>query len=375
MLSLALSLALAFASSPPTNPSIRAVFVAQATSQLPVGIALGIIHPKAPHQTFLLGFEDRERAIPLSNHTMFRWASISKPLTAVVAARLALEGKLDLDKDIRSYVPEFPIKDPNHPITTRQLLGHLAGIVHYTNGPVIPTVRRYDRDHPYQDVVLALDTFNNSPLISIPGADFNYSTRGFMLASAVIERAGGAPFHELVNTYIAQPLGLTTLQPDYQWVDIPHRTVGYRKRGEVIMPSTNSDVSWKLGGGGFISSIGDLTRFAQGLLDPAFITPPMRALLWTPQTTTSGNATGYGLGFGIKTVENDRLLVQHSGAQEKTRTLLLLFPDDGVAVTLMTNSEYVTLRPIANTIKNKLFHEEPAVPAPKIDLHHSGASL
>lgn len=354
MLSIALFITIALAPPVPPGAALEAALLAQAAPHQPVGIALGVVRPNAPLRTVLVGFEDRERELPLTDHTMFRWASISKPLTAIVAARLALEGKLDLDKDIRSYVPEFPIKDPNRPITTRQLLGHLGGIVHYTNGPVIPTVRRYDRDHPFQDVVLALDTFNNSPLVSVPGAEFNYSTRGFMLASAVIERAGGAPFHELVNTYIAQPLGMTTLQPDYQWKDIPHRAVGYRTRGDVIVPSTNSDVSWKLGGGGFISTIGDLTRFARGLLDPTFITPPMRELLWTPQTTTAGDVTGYGLGFGITTTDDNRLLVQHSGAQEKTRTLLLIFPDDGVAVTLMTNSEYVKLVPIAHAVATSI---------------------
>ena len=347
-----------------STPSIEETFRNEAAKQDAVGIALGVVQNGHPIVTLVDGFEDRENEIHVSDETMFRWASISKPLTAIVAAKLAIEGKLDLDENIRTYVPEFPEKDPDNPITTRLLLGHLAGIVHYTNGPVIPTLRRYEQEHPYEDVILSLDTFNNSPLVSIPGEAFNYSTRGFMLASAVIERAGGAPFHELVETYISKPLGLTTLRPDYQWEEISHRAVGYRKRIGAIVPSTNTDVSWKLGGGGFISSIGDLTRFAKGLLDPAFITPPMRALLWTTQTTSEGKKTNYGMGFGVKRVDENRLLIEHNGAQEKTRTIMLVFPDDGIAVTVMTNSEYVKLLPIAHSVATSLFHAESQEDAP-----------
>lgn len=329
-----------------------------------VGIAVGAVKDGMVIHTKGYGFADRERDIPVTTSTMFRWASISKPLTAVVAAQLALEGKLDLDKDIRQYVPEFPEKDPDHPITTRLLLGHLGGIVHYSNGPVIPTVRRYESKHPYEDVILSLDTFNNSPLVSEPGATFNYSTRGFMLASAVAERAGAAPFHALVQERIAKPLGLTTLQPDYQWEEIPNRAVGYRKLGALIVPSSNTDVSWKLGGGGFISSITDLTAFAQALTDQKFMTPELRELLWTPQTTSGGRQTSYGLGFTVKTVDDDRLLIRHSGAQEKTRTIMVVFPDDGIAVTVMTNSEYGKPLPIAHLVAEALFGEQSADSAP-----------
>jgi CubicO group peptidase (beta-lactamase class C family) len=75
------------------------------------------------------GFADLEQCVPVTAKTKFRIGSVSKPLTAAAAALLYQEGKLNLDAPIQRYVPTFP--DKGHVITTRQLLGHLAGVRHY----------------------------------------------------------------------------------------------------------------------------------------------------------------------------------------------------------------------------------------------------
>ena len=179
---------------------------AQMAQQQAVGIAIGVIRDGEVAYLAGYGFEDRERKTPVDADTMFRWASISKPLTAIAAAQLAEAGELDLDADIRTLVPEFP--DKGSEITTRQLLGHLGGIVHYRNGPVIRTDGSYDQPHPYQDVILALDHFRESPLVGAPGSKFAYTTHGFIHASAAVERAGKQPFHLQVDERIATPLEL-----------------------------------------------------------------------------------------------------------------------------------------------------------------------
>ncbi|MCH2161137.1 MAG: beta-lactamase family protein [Phycisphaerales bacterium] len=335
--------------------AVDEVVASEMARQGAVGVAVGIVEDGKVVYTRGYGLADRKGEIPVTTDTNFRWASISKPLTAIVAGQLASEGKLDLDADIRTYVPEFPVKDPEHPITTRQLLGHLGGIVHYINGPVIPTVRNDYPPNPFKSVILALDTFRKSPLVSEPGAEFNYSTHGYILASAVIERAGGKPFHQLVRERISEPLGLDSLQPDYQWVEISDRAVGYRGNKDRIVRSTNTDVSWKLGGGGFISNIDDLADFSAGLINPEFMPPELQAELWTPQTTTQGKTGKYGLGFSTRTLGNGQRLISHSGAQEKTRTMMMVYPDKRRAVVVMTNTEYVKPHDFANAITERLW--------------------
>lgn len=286
------------------------------------------------------GWEDREAEIPTSLDTMFRWASISKPLTAVVAIQLADEGALDLDADVCMIVPEFPKKP--YPMTSRQLLCHQGGIVHYSNGPVIRSRVNYIEAHPFEDVVVALDDFKESPLIAEPGTQYSYSTRGYMVLGAVCQNAANEPYWALVHTRIAHPLNLATLQPDYQWVDIDHSAVGYSRRGNEIVRSTDTDVSWKLAGGGFISTVSDLAGFGVGLCTDELLTDELKSQMWTRQKTIDGTETGYGLGFRVDHW-GGTLVVSHSGSQEKARTYLMVLPDEHIVAAIMTNSEWANL--------------------------------
>ena len=174
-----------------------------------VGLAAAVVHGETITE-FHLGFADRSAEIAVGPDTMFRWASISKPLTAIRAMQLAGGDDLDLDADVRTLVPEFPEKP--WPITARQLLGHLGGVVHYTNGEVIPTKREYDVEHPFADVVLALHTFDRSPLVAEPGTKFAYTTHGYILLGAVLQRAEQdcrrCRLHDERVTARAQPCGL-----------------------------------------------------------------------------------------------------------------------------------------------------------------------
>lgn len=303
-----------------------------------VGCAVGIIDDGKVVYIGTYGLADRETKTPVTRDSSFRWASISKPLTAVAALQLVERDKLDLDGDVRTYVPEFPEKEA--PITSRQLLAHLGGIVHYTNGKIVRTRARYDIDHPYTSVINALDRFKESPLVATPGERFSYSTHGYILLSAVVERAGGAPYWEQVRQRIATPLGMTTLQPDHAHLDIPHRVTGYRwRRGEHV-ESLNDNVGWKLGGGGFTSNIDDLARFALGVLNDTLLKPDTRERMWTRQTTRDGKRIANGLGLAVGGKGED-LRVSHSGGQNKTRTMLILYPRRGDGVVFMTNSENV----------------------------------
>ena len=324
-----------------------------------IGLAVGIIQDGQIAYLKGYGLANREQRLPVTRQTMFRWASISKSLTAVAAMQLWERGDLDLKREARSYVPEFP--DKGTPIRVRHLLCHQGGIVHYTNGKVIRTNRDYPVAHPFENVIYALDTFKESPLVNKPGEKYSYSTRGYMLVSAVVERAGKQKFAHQVRDRTAKPLKLATLQPDYQWEEIPHRAVGYRQRGGQVEVSTNTDVSWKLGGGGFISNIDDLAKFAAGLLNHRLVKPATRQKMWARQMTSGGEQTKYALGFSFNHYRNGELhtwsangtgieIVGHSGSQEKTKTWMALWPQKKLGVVVMSNSEYASPRRLAGRL-------------------------
>lgn len=339
---------------------IAALLASTAERTNAIGVSTAIVVDGKIADVRSLGFEDLEGRVPATGASMYRWASISKPLTAVAAMQLVAAGKLDLDRDVRTYVPEFPEKP--RPITSRQLLGHLGGVVHYSNGRVIATEREYDVPHPWADTILCLDRFKESPLVSVPGTEFNYTTHGYMLLGAAVERAGKAPFAEQVRRRVLAPLGMTSMQPDYPFVDIPHRVNGYRGlRIGLAARDPHRDVHWKLPGGGWISNISDLARFGAGMMEPGKLLDKatMHALA-TEQQLPNGRGTGYGLGIGITRLDDHDLLC-HSGSQSKTRTYMALCPKKRIGVFVMSNTTNFPVRTLAmSMMREVLAHPDPA---------------
>ena len=134
------------------------------------------------------GLSDVENDVPATTETVYRLASISKPLTAVLVMQLVEEGALDLDQDLHGLVPEWPKK--RWPVTTRQLLGHLGGVRHYQGEG--ESTRRYANQRA------GLLRFAQDPLRHQPGTRYLYSTYGFNLAAAAVETLREQPFAEVL---------------------------------------------------------------------------------------------------------------------------------------------------------------------------------
>jgi CubicO group peptidase (beta-lactamase class C family) len=339
-----------------TTAIVDEAIARQMQQQKAVGVAIGIVQGGKVVYTSGYGFEDREKQIPVTSKTMFRWASISKTLAAYAAMQLVEQDKLDLDADIRELVPEFP--DKGVKITARDLLCHQSGIVHYSNGKVIRTKKRYKLKHPFVNVANALDTFKDSPLIARPGEKYSYSTHAFILLSAVVERAGRQKFATQVEQRIVRPLKLTKLQPDYQWKKIPNRAVGYRLRNGKVTRSTNTDVSWKLAGGGYISNVDDLATYAAAIINGNLISKETQAVMWEPQKTNSGQTTAVGLGIFVDGT-GPALRVSHNGSQEKAKTRMVTYPNRKSGVVVMSNSENVNPGQFSTAIYRALSMAKP----------------
>ncbi len=324
---------------PDKAAAIDAAVQSEMQKEQVVGMAIGIIEKGQIEYLKGYGLADREKNVPVTTETMFRWASCSKSLAAIAALQLAEKGQLDLDADVRKYVPEFP--DNGVKITLRHLLEHQSGIVHYSNGKVIQSKVAYKTPHPFMDPVVGLDKFKESPLLFKPGEKYSYSSYGYLLLSAVVERAGQQKFSDQVRERIAKPLGLTTLQPDFQWIKINHRAVGYRLTNGQVLLSTDTDQSWKWGGGAYISTVGDFAGFAEGLLNSKLVSKETETKMWTPQSTSDGKPTEYGLGFEVVMKNGAVEKIFHEGKQEKTRTRFVIYPKQNNAVVVMTNSEWV----------------------------------
>lgn len=283
------------------------------------------------------GLADVENGVTVGSHTKMRIASISKALTAAAVGRLVEEGRLDLDAPVQRYVPAFPEK-PEGAVTTRLLAGHLAGVRHYRGD-------EFESAVPYEDVVDALEVFAADPLESAPGTSYSYSTYGWNLVSAVVQGASGRRFLSFVREEVLEPLGMEGTVGEHNDSLIAYRSRQYRRGPDgrlVNAPAVDNSNKWA--GGGYLSTASDLVRYGSAYLTGELLQPGTVRLMWTSQTTSAGEETGYGIGWRTGTADGRRQ-VWHTGGAVGGSTILLIWPDDGVVVAVLTNLE--AARPIA----------------------------
>ncbi len=275
------------------------------------------------------GFADIEQRVPVEPATTkFRVGSVAKPMTALALVKLVTLDRIDIDADVRDYVPSFPEK--KYVFTVRQLAGHLAGIRHYVGDEA------YSRKH-YSSVLESLSIFKNEPLVGPPGKDWKYSSYGYNLLSAVIEQAAKKPFLDYLSESVFVPLGMTTTVPDRLAEVVPHRGRYYLRRDGKLYNEPEVDNSYKWASGGILSTTDDLVRFGLAHMNDRLVSPAMRKLLWAEQKTNAGEGTGYGIGWRIVVDDEGNRWVGHGGGSIGGTTSLWLLPETGTVIAMASN--------------------------------------
>ncbi len=289
------------------------------------------------------GLADLENTVPATNETMYRLASVSKPITATGAMWLVEHGKLDLDAPVQKYCPVFPKKP--WPITSRQVLGHLAGIRHYKeDDPALSSTRHYS------SMEEALKTFADDDLVTEPGKKFNYSTFGYTLLGCVMEGASGQKFIDFMQQAVFVPAGMTHTRRDDGLAIITHRAQGYQKdeKGN-ILNSDLVDTSYKIPGGGIIANAEDLARLEVALLNDTLLKRETRQQMWTAQKASDGSMNGYALGWGTGT-DLGFVAVGHGGNQQRVTTAIMMQPETKAGVVVLCNMEFVPASGLAGDL-------------------------
>ncbi|MCA1815745.1 MAG: beta-lactamase family protein [Acidobacteria bacterium] len=288
------------------------------------------------------GFADLENFVPAKSATVYRLGSLSKPVTAAAVMQLAEQGKLDLDAPVQKYCPAFPQKQWT--VTARQILGHLSGIRHYKSDEEFNSTRYYP------SVVEGLALFKDDPLLFEPGTKYLYSTFGYSVLGCAVEGASGERFGDYVAAHVIKPGGMDHMRVDSIPDLIPNRAQGYRRAPDgTLRNSPLADNSYKVPGGGFVSTAEDLAKFYVAMQTGKLLKRETVEQMWTRQHLRDGKETEYGLGWGIVTANGLRY-VGHSGAQQRISTTLQSVPERGVAVAIMVNVEDIRLAPLANQI-------------------------
>jgi serine beta-lactamase-like protein LACTB, mitochondrial len=313
---------------PEVENEVRSRILADLASKVP-GLSVAVGEDGSIIWSECFGFADLDAKRPVTPQTLFRIGSVSKPLTAAGLMLLVEKGKVDLDADIHRYVPDFP--DKGHPITTRQLAGHLAGVRHYKG-------EEFYLNRHFANVREGLRIFENDPLLSVPGEKYSYSSYGFNLIGMVMEAAAGATYLSYMDAAVFTPLGMTNTRPDDATIDIPQRTRFYKaKAGGDFELEPNVDNSYKWASGGFLSTPEDLVRFGSAHLQPGFLTRASLDALFTSQKTSDGKETGYGIGWETRKDKHGHRIWMHTGGSVGGTSILLIQPDARLVLAMTAN--------------------------------------
>jgi CubicO group peptidase (beta-lactamase class C family) len=275
------------------------------------------------------GLASLEHGARVTRSTRFYIASVSKQVTAL-AVLLAVElGRLQLDEPIRRVIPELPAYTQD--VSIRHLLNHTSGVREYFD---LGLLAGLSPEHSYSESDVLGMIGRQQALNFAPGEDFLYSNSGYVLLAIAVERATGVRLDAFAREAIFGPLGMdaSRFQHDHG-AAVPDKASGYqRPDGQWRVADCLLDV---VGDGGMYASLDDMLAWTKNLLSPRLGAAAI-GLMQTAALLRNGASTGYGMGLaigrhrGLKTV-------QHPGNHGGHQAHLLIYPDNGLGVVILSN--------------------------------------
>ncbi len=287
------------------------------------------------------GMSNLEHDIPITPQSIFPLASISKQFTAFSIGLLAQEGKLSLGDDIRKHVPEIP--DYGRTITIAHLIHHTNGL--REQGQLLNLAGWRGADpNTEEDVLWALS--RQRRLNFEPGSEIVYGNAAYTLLGVIVRRVSGQSLKAFAESRIFKPLGMVDTQfGDDPSAVVPRRALGYNARaggGWSLSVSASSHYA----AGGLLTTVGDLLKWEQNLIDARVGGPALVTWMQTSGKVNGGIETGYGAGLRVSEYRGLRT-VSHDGLDGGYRTEAVLFPDQRLVIVALCNAG--TIEPTSRT--------------------------
>ena len=298
------------------------------------GTAVAIVHGGTVIALRAYGLARVETNTPVdASRTLFRVGSVTKPLTAAAVLTLVDDGRLDLFRDVREYLPGF---DPRYGVTTHHLLTHTAGFDEKFAGnftrspdalePLAPYLRRSIRT------------------AGQPGLFYSYSNSNYAVAGWLLEQLSGMPYDDAMAARLFTPLGMsatTTRQPPEEGL-LGGRATGYARdsaRYQALpFRYTNTGPA-----GALSTTAADMGRFMLAMLGDSshdavrVLSPASRAKVLRAQFRDHPRLPGVTYGFH-EWRTHGRTLLHHDGTLDDQVGVLLLDPDSGFGMFAASNS-------------------------------------
>jgi CubicO group peptidase (beta-lactamase class C family) len=327
------------------------------------------------------GTMDVESKKPMARDSVFRMASMTKPVIGTSIMMLLEEGKLRLDDPISRFIPEFknqqtailqepargnvPVKFYTVPavrdITIKDLLTHTSGL---SSGPMGQSiVAKEGRRRPEDTLATYLPRVAKSPLEFQPGARWMYSASdGFDVLARVVEVAAGMPLNRFLQQRIFSPLEMTETSHWPADAQMPRLVTAYTlSDGKMVKNQNSMSMSSKVyfaGGGGLVSTVDDYAKFAQMLANGGELngkrllsprTVKLMASVHMPASLPGRNA-GEGFGLSVRVIEdairgNHRISDGSFGWSGAYGTHFWVDPQEEIVAVMMIQTPVREMRP------------------------------
>lgn len=290
------------------------------------------------------GMADLEHGIPIRPASVFDIASVSKQFGAMAVALLEADGRLSVDDEVHTHIPELP--DFGQRITIRHLVHHTSGI---RDWPGTLSIGGWD----YQDVIsfpqILRMAFHQKDLNFVPGSEHAYSNTGYNLLAEVVARVSGMSFREFCRQRIFAPLGMThTHFHDDHTEVVPDRAHSYRRS-----PDGTYHVVWNaltaMGSSSLFTTAEDLALWARNFEEPVVGGPAVIRRMQERGVLNGGDTIAYAWGQSLGRYRGLETW-SHGGSWAGYRTTLVRFPAQRFAIVILGNTAEMNPALLANRI-------------------------
>lgn len=284
------------------------------------------------------GMANLTHGVPWTVETVSNIGSVTKQFTAMGLLLLEAEGKLSLDDDIRTHMPELP--DFGAPVTLQHFLNHTSGYREIYN--LLPMTGFQGED--FFARTKAIQVAQRQPdLQALPNTEWNYNNTGYILLSLVVERVSGQPFADYMREHVFGPLGMSNTRVKMvQGEVIPGSAQGYASDKNARYRATR-DLPSSAGAGGIYTTVEDLARWMLNYRNATLGGEAAVSAIVTTAVLENGDSTGYGLGLAVGQLRG-RTLYAHTGGDVAHRAYLAYFPEMESGVIVMSNDASFDLR-------------------------------
>ncbi|MBA2303813.1 MAG: serine hydrolase [Acidobacteria bacterium] len=309
------------------DPRIDAYVRGEMARQKIPGVALGVVRKGIITLAQGYGLANVEHDISVTPSTIFQSGSVGKQFTAAVVMLLVEEGKLSLNDTL----PKFFADAPPHwrRVTVRHLLTHTSGIPDYTDGTI-----DYRRDQTEDELVRFAHGLK--PEFE-PGARWNYSNTGYVILGAVVRKASGQFYGDVLRDRVFGPMGIRTGRIISEEDIVPHRASGYRlsrgvlKNQEWVAPRLNTTAD-----GSLYLSLQDMLAWDAGVRIGKVLKPESWRQVFSPVSLNSGKTFPYGFGWSVENFAG-RPAQRHGGSWQGFKTHIARFPEDDLTIVVLAN--------------------------------------